>query len=181
MEEKLWAKALLIGYNYLERQAKSIDKAFLRMSLGSQVTNSNDYLKKDTYTLAEKMITLTERKILLINTKILIDNILKVSSNDNAKILILKFIDGQRNEVLADLLKVSKKTIQRYTSKAIEEFTSLLEQSGYNDDKMQSMYSGERWLKEIMQRERSMEEWRQVKPVTNYKTEISDQIHQSIV
>lgn len=149
MKQFLWVKTILTSYNYLEIQARSIDKLIMKLCVNGLATNTYEYLRYNTMSLTDEMIRQSQRKVNLINTKILVEEMLASIDKDLAKVLILKYIDKFLLSEIADIMNVSIKTIQRRTNRAIEECGVYLFKRGYANTKFREMFADEKWVFDI--------------------------------
>ena len=75
--QKLWSKAILSSYNYLERLCNSIDKLVENMAVNSYFSTNLKYGANSVEDLSKKIINLSNRKIDYINLKVLTEQALK--------------------------------------------------------------------------------------------------------
>ena len=141
-EQKMWAKALLSSYGYLENICGSIDKKVISYGIGSA---SN----RDTEFVADKIISLIERKKFLISTKVLVDKALYGIPTDYARAIILKYVDKIKVETASKVMNVSLRTYFRKVEIGVDKFASQLISFGYDDKKISEIYSKENWIYEI--------------------------------
>lgn len=141
-EQRMWAKALLSSYAYLENICGSIDKKVISYGIGSASNRDAEFV-------ADKIISLIERKKFLINTKLLIDKALYGISADYARAIILKFIDKIKVETASKVMNVSLRTYFRKVEIGVDKFASELLSFGYDEKKLYQIYSGENWIFEI--------------------------------
>lgn len=141
IEQKNWSKTLLTTYSYLETICGAIDKKVLTYGTSCS-TNGTEFL-------ANKIISLTERKKFLINVKILVDSALKNIEDEKAKILVLKFVDRLKTELITSVLKMPTRTYFRKVNLAIDSFSNVLLKSGYDSTKLSQIFRSEDWILEI--------------------------------
>lgn len=141
-EQRIWAKALLSSYAYLENICGSIDKKVISYGIGSASS-------RDTEFVADKIISLIERKKFLINTKIMLDRALYNIPSDYARVLILKYVDKIKVETAAKVMNVSLRTYFRKVDVGVDKFASQLLSFGYNEKKLYETFSKESWIMDI--------------------------------
>ncbi len=141
-----WTKTVLTVYRYLERICGAIDKIVMKSALGSSNILGQNYFYNNTLTISQKIIELSERKVTLINLKILIEETLAQIDEKEAQVLIEKYVDGLKNQTLADNLGVGLRTIFRRITSAEQSFKSKLTAKGYNDVKIKDMLKNEAWI-----------------------------------
>lgn len=140
-----WAKVLLSSYRYIGRVCGAIDKLVLRQGLASGCWTG----KEDTMQVCEDIIVLSERKVALINTKVLIEDCLKSIDLTYAKLLIVKFIDGDKIEDIASNFGFAVRTTFRKIETSLQKFESALCSKGYTDEKLNDMLKNEAWIKRL--------------------------------
>ena len=141
-EQRMWAKAVLSSYAYLENICGSIDKKVLSYGIGS---SSN----RDTEFVADKILSLIDRKKFLINTKILIDKALCNIPSDYARTLILKYVDKIKVETASKVMNVSLRTYFRKVEIGVDKFAGELISYGYDEKKLFKTFSKENWIMDI--------------------------------
>lgn len=143
MEQKIWAKTLLSGYNCLEKMADAIDLAIISQGIGS----SKNHLT--TMENAEKIIDLIQRKKTLVNLKVMIENVMANIDVNSARLLVLKYFDRVKTELCLEILSLTRRTFFRRVDRALDEFACKLKHLGYDDNTLCSMLAKEYWIKEI--------------------------------
>ena len=147
--ELAWTSTILTVYKYLERICGAIDKIIMQRALGSTNIVGQNYFYNNTLAVSEKIIDLSERKITLINLKVLIEETLAEINQNDAQILIYKYVDCLRHREIADACGVGLRTIFRKTASAEATFKSRLCSKGYNDIKLKDMLRNEGWINNI--------------------------------
>lgn len=143
MKQKIWAKTLLTIYNCLETIADAIDNLVITQSVSSGRNNLT------TLENAEKVINLIQRKKLLVNLKVLIDEALSKLDKNNARILILKYVDRVKPEIAMEILGLSRRTYFRRIDGAVNDFALTLSNLGYAENILETMLKKEHWIKEF--------------------------------
>ena len=152
MKFDLWSKTLLRSYGMLDKAIGAIDRAFEKIVNSSRCASSYDTLFNGTEVVAGKLLSLIEKKKILVRTQKLVDNILDKMDKDNAKLLVLKYINNISNEEISVLLNKSVRTVLRYSIIAIDEFSSALESSGLTQIDFFEAFLEQKWILEIYKR-----------------------------
>ncbi|MGD9901021.1 MAG: hypothetical protein AB7S44_00595 [Spirochaetales bacterium] len=140
MELKIWSKTFLNAYRSLEKIVSAIDKIVLTSGLNSNM---------DVYYSASKIIELTDRKITLINLKLLIEDCLASLNCDDAKLLMLKYVDRVKSEDIAKVLDISTRTFFRRSNSSIKSFELALKGKNYSHKELKTMLSKEIWIMDL--------------------------------
>ena len=150
INQKLWGKVVLSAYNYLERLCGSLDSLIEKTAVNSYYTssiNANDYSIE---TISRKIIEYSNRKIGYINLKLIIEKALKGISEQESKLLILKFIQKMPIEKACNLLKISKRSSYRKLERALAKFVAMLVCLGYTTEKLELEYSSDPFICSIL-------------------------------
>lgn len=142
----LWAKTILSIYRYLERIAGAIDKIIFQRGIGSANICDQNYYYNNILSVSQKIIDLSERKVTLINLKLIVEDTLKVINQEDAEILIEKFLDGLKMKDIEERHNFSPRTAFRKVDGAVRSFASGLSVKGYNDSKLEEMLKKETWV-----------------------------------
>ena len=146
MKSNLWTKTILTVYKYLDRIADAIDKLVERQALNSYYSNfSNDGI----IDLADKIIELSERKVRLINIKVLTENTLEKMEESSAQLLIEKYIDNDKSDVIAQRHNLPLRTYFRRQNQAEDAFSAYLALNGFSEKKLEEYLDGENWINEV--------------------------------
>ena len=148
MKNNNWSKTILEVYRYLPRVTYAYDKIIKTKAINSQYSRSYDGFYS-VYDVTNSIIDLSQRKITLINLKLITEKILKSMDKKYAKLLILRFIDGNKFNELASIFKVSQRTLFRRITKALDCFTYHLTLQGYNSKKLYEELKDEKWVMEV--------------------------------
>ena len=92
---------------------------------------------------------LTDRKINLINIKVMVDNTLSKMPLKYRQLLALAYIDNVKSEEIAEIMHISLRTFFRKKNDAINSFAKNLSMQGYTSEKLETMFYGEHWLKNL--------------------------------
>jgi len=152
---KTWSKTILSIYKYLETLSNSIDDLVLKKSINSAFYNNGRF--NNCYDCANKIMQLTDRKINLINIKVMVDNTLSRMPLKYRQVLALAFIDNIKSEKIAELMGISLRTFFRRKNDAISSFAKNLSLQGYTSQKLESMFYGEHWIKNLYDKNLLME------------------------
>ncbi len=148
MKSNLWVKTVLNGYKYLEGIAEAIDKLVDRQAMNS-FYNFCSQVDNGVMAVSERIIDLIERKKKLVNLKVLVDKCLEGCQLECAQILIEKYIDNDKSEEIAQRHGLAMRTYFRRLAEAEETFRSQMSRYGYNDEKLDNLFSEERWIMDI--------------------------------
>lgn len=146
MKSNLWGKTILTVYKYLERIAGSIDKLVERQALNSYYSG---FKNDGVLDLADKIIELSERKVKLINVKVLTEKALEKMEEVSAQLLIEKYIDGDKGEIIAERHNFPMRTYFRRQLQAEDAFCAYLALLGFSEEKLNKYLSGENWIVEV--------------------------------
>ena len=141
---KNWSKSALSIYKYLSTMAKSIDKTVLDLGKSSHITSL--HRQHNTYNQAGNLIELVDRKRKMINLKIIIEEVLAKMEKEDRRIISLVYMDGVKSETIAKILGVSIRTFFRKKLIAIQNFTLIMAEIGYNEEFFENEYFSEKWL-----------------------------------
>lgn len=142
-----WSKTILSVYKYLEALSNSIDDLVVKKSIASAFYNNARF--NSAYDCANKVMQLTDRKINLINLKVLVEDVLSNMPLKYKKVLALSYIDGVKNEDIANIMHISDRTFFRVKNSALDIFTKTLMGMGYSKERLEEMFCGENWLKHL--------------------------------
>lgn len=142
MKGKIWIKSMLEAYNYIGRVVGAIDKRVLNKGVKSHFT----FGYNETLGAVDAILFLVERKRKLSAIKFLIEDSLKVISQKSAKTLMLRFMDKLTDQEIANVLKVSKRTVQRMLDKALGECYLAFLRQGYSAEVLQEYLKDDKWL-----------------------------------
>lgn len=144
---KYWSKSALSIYKYLPTMVNTLDKII--MDTGKSSHNSILQKYQSTYCQASKIIELIDRKRKMINLKIAVEDTLNKLDRNSKRLLTLIFIDGAKSEVVAEMLGMSIRTFFRKKISAINEFSSIFQCKGYDNEFFESEYSYELWFMSV--------------------------------
>ncbi len=143
MKENIWAKTLLGVYRHLETVSDAIDKIVLKTALNSYHFSLDG---DDVLSTSNKLIELGERKVTLINLKLLVEEILTKIGQNEADILICRYIEGMKFKDIAFEKGLGLRTVFRRLGKAETSFTKKLLNMGYNSLSLQNKLKSEKWI-----------------------------------
>lgn len=143
MKENIWAKTLLGVYRHLETVSDAIDKIVLKTALNSYHFSLDG---DDVLSTSNKLIELGERKVTLINLKLLVEDILTKIGQNEADILICRYIEGMKFKDIAFEKGLGLRTVFRRLDKAETSFTKKLLNMGYNSLSLQNKLKSEKWI-----------------------------------
>lgn len=148
--QKLWGKALLSTYKYLERLCDSLDALVEKTALNSYYSFSFRLEDNSIENISNKIISYSNRKIGYINIKVLVEKALKEIKKPYAKLLILKFIYEMPIDEICELLKISSSAFYRRLDKALCLFMSTLSSYGYTCEKLELEYSTDLFISSVL-------------------------------
>lgn len=147
MKTNQWAKTLLHVYKYLDRIAGAIDKIVDKKALNTFFYSHNQ--KEGVLESANEIIELSERKKRIINLKVLTDKCLQECSEENARILINRFIDNDSAETTAKRMNFLIRTLFRKQEFAEGQFYANMIRQGFDDKTMREYIADEKWIMEV--------------------------------
>lgn len=148
--QKNWGKAILSSYNYLQRLCDSIDLLVERTAVNSYYSFSFNFNDTAIETVSNKIIELTNRKIGYINLKLIIDKVLKEIPKNQAKLIILKYIQKLSIEKTCELLDISVRSGYRRLDNALAVFMATLSCMGYTCEKLEIEYACDPFISSIL-------------------------------
>ena len=149
MKNNVWARTLLFTYKNLEILASSIDKLVEKHALNSFYNISSSIQDNSVMAVTNRIYALMDRKINLINIKVLIEETLEACDQLSAQLLIERYIDGDRSEVVAERLGLPLRTYFRKLQQAEDSFTSKIASRGFTDDKLKDQLKQEKWIMDV--------------------------------
>ena len=114
MKKLIWAKTIFESYKYLSRLISSIDRLVMEKSVHSYTVDSGE---STTLAKMEAIIDLIQRKKRLLIVKWLVEESLKNTDRQEARILIKFYIDKVAIDELADEYKMNNRTLARRMNK----------------------------------------------------------------
>lgn len=148
--QKLWGKAVLSTYNYLQRLCDSLDKLVEKTAVNSYCYNNLHSAENSIESISNKIIEYSNRKIDYINLKIIIEKALKDIPKQYAKLLILKYIQKMPIEKASQLLNISRRSSYRQLEQALASFMVTLTKYGYTIEKLELDYSSDPFIKSVL-------------------------------
>ncbi len=158
MKTNEWAKTILYVYKYLDRVTEGIDKLVCQNALNSFYARGDKQSENGVMAVADRLIKLSARKVRLINLKVLADNSLKAIDRQNAQLLIEKYIDNDESEVIALRHKLHIRTYFRRLGQAEISFCQAMARQGFDDKRLFSYLSQEKWILEVYDKFKSEKE-----------------------
>lgn len=156
MKLTIWCKSFLSIYSLIPSITKGIDNLILYKGINSCQTSyitSNSTIKQ-----AESIIGLSQKKVNLINLKVLTDETLLEMSKFNAKLLILRYIDGISIEKIVEVLKISRRSYYRKLNKALKEFEVILKDKVMKNKTIYTTFANESFFDDVFNRINSFNE-----------------------
>lgn len=148
--QKVWGKAILSSYNYLKRLCDSLDSLIEKTAVNSYYSFSLNYHDTTIETVSTKILNYSNRKIGYINLKLIIEKALKRMPKQQAKLLILKFIQKMSIEKTSSLLNISNRSSYRRLEKALSMFMAELVCMGYTCEKLEIEYAQDPFISSII-------------------------------
>lgn len=149
MNYNAFSKTLLNIYNSLDAVCERLDKMVENKAMAGALGFGGG---KNSLELFNNLINLSQRKINLINLKIRIEEALSKLKEKQAKVLILKFVDGLTFKQIASLTGQSIRNCFRVCDQGIESFSKLIKCDGLTEEKIENTYSEEKWIFQIYDR-----------------------------
>ena len=150
MNSFIWCKSFLSIYNLIPSITKAVDNLILIKGVNSSATSFAT--SGETAKQAESILTLSQRKINLINLKLLTDEILLEMDPFNSKVIVLKFIDNLLVDDITKCLNLTRRTLYRKLSRAIEEFERLFNKKVLSNYRIYKSFSEEKFLEDIFEK-----------------------------
>ena len=144
---RYWSRSVLSIYKYLATMAHTIDKLVVDIGKSSNSPLLQKY--QSTYCQASKIIELMDRKRKMINLKVAVEDTLNKLDKTSKRILTLVFIDGVKSELVAQILGISFRNFFRKKSSALDEFASMFQYKGFDDEFFKKEYSCEKWFMSV--------------------------------
>lgn len=150
MNYNAFSKTLLNIYNSLDAVCERMDKMVENKAMAGALGFGGG---KNSLELFNNLIDLSQRKINLINLKIRIENALASLKEKQAKVLILKFIDGLTFKQIASLTGQSLRNCFRVYEQGLSSFSKLIKLDGLTEERIEGTYADEKWIFQIYDRE----------------------------
>ena len=150
MNYNAFSKTLLNIYNSLDAVCERMDKMVESKAMAGALGFGGG---KNSLELFNNLIDLSQRKINLVNLKLRIENALASLKEKQAKVLILKYIDGLTFKQIATLTGQSIRNCFRVCEQGIESFSKLIKCEGLTEEKIENTYTDEKWIFQIYDRE----------------------------
>lgn len=145
----IWAKTLLNAYKYLGTLCNSIDKLVNLTAKTSFYSGGVWNEANSVYNTSQKIIKLSDRKVDYINLKVIIERVISRMTKKQAKILTLRYIKRIDSKTISKILNMSERSYYRKTLDAIDNFATILEQLGYNSEKLEIKYLGDSFINSV--------------------------------
>lgn len=152
MNLNIWAKTFFSIYRCLDRLATAADRYVKVNAYKSFGTTLNNISATRTEKLSDNIIKLMNKKITLINIKILTEQMLMALPKNQARLVIMKYIDNKSLEERAELFKTSVRTVMRWDNAIIEACASFLQENGYDGVKLVSILGNEKWILKVAEK-----------------------------
>ena len=148
----IWAKTLLSVYRYFQRIAGALDKVILQSGMNCTSVCLQNFFQNNAFAVSNKIIELSQRKVTIINLKILTEDVLSEINQQDAQILIEKFVEGKKAKALAENFDISLRTIFRKIDCALGSFASRMTAKGFSHAKLCKMCEKEAWINSVFER-----------------------------
>ena len=143
---EVWAKTFFLIYRCLDKLAKSIDVYVNVRASSTFYKNLKNITLCSTQKVCDDITELTNKKISLINIKYLADQMLMALSEQSARFIILKYIEGKTLEETAKVLDISLRTANRWNLSVIAKCAKILKNLGFNHNKIVKIVGSEKWV-----------------------------------
>lgn len=144
---KIWVKTLLCSMKIFPEIIRTIDKIIVlqasSLSFASDIFNTNKTLED-----AEQIIDLSERKNSILNIYLMTESATKNLPKEDYEFITKKYLEGYKNDELAEEYQISPRTVYRKTEKIIENICRECRQNNWSLELIESQTKGESWLKE---------------------------------
>ena len=134
METKNIYRNLLSIYKYFPTLISSIDRLVEVRSVNS--SNYHFSFLDTTTNQANAILSLIDRKVLLINLKVATNTVLEKMKPDQAKLLILRYIDGFSVKYVAEKLKINLRTCFRKLNSSLNSFSAKMSEFIFNNEEV---------------------------------------------
>ena len=143
MKKLIWAKTIFESYKYLTRLIKSIDRLVVEKSVHSYTVDSGE---ATTLSKMEAIIDFIQRKKRLLVIKMLIEESLKNTNREEARLLIKFYIDKIDLNILAEECNMNKRTLSRRINKYLINCMDKIYDLGYKCDDLEKLLENEGWI-----------------------------------
>ena len=143
MKKLIWAKTIFESYKYLSRLISSIDRLVMEKSVHSYTVDSGE---STTLAKMEAIIDLIQRKKRLLIVKWLVEESIKNTDRQEARILIKFYIDKVAIDELADEYKMNNRTLARRMNKYLRNCMDRIYDLGYKCEDFERLLENEGWI-----------------------------------
>lgn len=150
MNYNAFSKTLLNIYNSLDAVCERIDKMVENKAMAGAL---GDCGNRNPLELFNNLIDLSQRKLNLVNLKIRIERAFSRLKEKQAKVLILKYVDGLTFKQIANLTGQSIRNCFRLCDMGIENFGKIIKTDGLSEEKIENTYGDEKWIFQIYDKE----------------------------
>lgn len=132
METKNIYRNLLSIYKYFPTLISSIDRLVEVRSVNS--SNYHFSFLDTTTNQANAILSLMDRKVLLINLRVATNTVLEKMRTEQAKLLILRYIDGFSVKYISEKLGINLRTCFRKLNTALSSFSAKMGEFIFNNE-----------------------------------------------
>lgn len=142
-------KTLFSTYRYLDKMTKIVDKYVKAKAMSCLGANMNNVMHTSTLFVTTSLTYLINNKIGLINFKTITNSLLENMNKKNARFIIMKYIDGLKNDDLAKNFNVCDRTVFRWHNKAINDAVNTFQKLKFDDNKILSNFKNVAWVNSV--------------------------------
>lgn len=142
MEGKFLMKTLFESYGEISRVISAIDRKVLHRGVHSH--SAVGYV--ETLDTMNDILKLIIRKRELAFIKNLMSQSLTEMPLELAKLLVLKYIEKQKDKTISEVCKIGTRTVHRRLNKALKESYMFFVKEGYGKKEFEKLFAKEKWL-----------------------------------
>ncbi len=145
-EEKLWAKTLLTAYTYLDEAAFEADRRLMDEALYSWRS------PRSAEGVCRQLMQIVAVKEGYINAKVITKQCLDDIADKYRRALVCRYIKKYTYTVIAQVAKVSERSVYNHMLRAIDAFALALKKRGYDAKRMKEMFDGNSFIMGVYRR-----------------------------
>lgn len=140
------AKTAFVAYRFLDKLCYSVDQIIKNRAVNSFYVSSKKPFENSVWEVSQNIIDLIDKKIGLINLKILVEKILHDLPSRFARLLIMRYIDGQKMDFILNRLQISERTFSRNTTQALKLSLMFMKSYGFEENNLFNLIKSDKWL-----------------------------------
>lgn len=148
---KNWSNTVLVAFSLLPKIVKELDFAFearLNTAFGSVHLKNGVSNER----LMNEMIEINSRKAKLVNLKVLVECVLAELDAADRRCLTMRVIDKLTFQEIAEMERVSLRTVFRRFDRAQKAFENVMRRKGYSAERLESEYGAIDSVKALKER-----------------------------